>query len=237
QVGHIPQSVTQLSLHSFNQSLHVGHIPQSVTQLTLELFNQPLQVGHIPQSVTQLSLDGFNQPLQVGHISHSVTQLAFGDVFNQFLATEYIPSVTSLSIPCAEFSPKNFSLLDHQCLDQLTVVHFVNCKNWNKKPWTNGSFLDHNISLIKMNILSHLVIQVKPSNPLNRLSEGMPSNLMALLRSIPTITLQFFHSGPNGTTLTDFKILARLIDETTTLLVPVSDMDMDGERVISLLIN
>ncbi|GAM29444.1 hypothetical protein SAMD00019534_126200, partial [Acytostelium subglobosum LB1] len=233
QVEHIPQSVTQLSLDRFNQPLQVGHIPQSVAELSLSKYSRPLQVGHIPQSVTQLSFSLFNQPLQVGHIPKHVKHLTFGGCFDQHLTTEYIPSVTSLSIYSTVFSPKNFSLHDHKCLNELTVIHCVGPsippKHWRDQDRAPPSFLDHNTdSIVRMYGLSHLIIKVMPNYTISKMDECVPPSLLRLLKSITTITLQIF--PPNGFSIVnhDFETTWRLSDDETGLFLTSTRSGCDG---------
>ncbi|GAM26754.1 hypothetical protein SAMD00019534_099290, partial [Acytostelium subglobosum LB1] len=226
QVGHIPQSVTHMSFGKFDQPLQVGHIPPSVIQLSMRRFNQPIQVGHIPLSVMHLELTLFNHPLQVGHIPKYVTSLTFGREFNQLLKTEHIQSVRSLSIQCPQFSPENISLLGHNCLNELSIVHVAtkdNCKSVGTSSLLHQETISH---LSKMNTLLHLIIKIKPRKCLKGIDGGMPfSTLYSLLKFIPTITLQFCFQSSDAI---DFEIIWRLVDDKTALLVPISDADDNG---------
>ncbi|GAM20449.1 hypothetical protein SAMD00019534_036240, partial [Acytostelium subglobosum LB1] len=156
----------------------------------------------------------------------NVTSLTFCREFNQLLKTEYIPSVRSLSVQCPQFSPENISLLGHNCLNELSIVHVAtknNCKSVGTSSLLHQETISH---LSKMNTLSHLIIKIKPRKCLKGIDGGMPfSILYSLLKFIPTITLQFCHEYSDAF---NFEIIWRLVDDKTALLVPISDADDNG---------
>lgn len=90
----LPNTITHLTLASFEQALPPGFIPQSVTHIKFgDDYNLPIVPGMLPQRLIHLEFGSrYTQPVPAGVLPNSITHLIFGHSFDEPLDRVWLPA-------------------------------------------------------------------------------------------------------------------------------------------------
>ncbi|GAM29248.1 hypothetical protein SAMD00019534_124240, partial [Acytostelium subglobosum LB1] len=114
--GTLPNSITFLSMPSFNDILIVGAFPNDLTHLNMHSYNLPLSYKVLPMSLTYLHLDNFNQTFKWNKLKLEHLVLT---TYNDFILPNTLP--TTLKILDAKHAlPKVYSFPSDGNLEEIT---------------------------------------------------------------------------------------------------------------------
>lgn len=160
EIGIIPERIISLEFcEYFNHTLKKGHIPKTVTHLTINNGFRHMEKGSIPNSVTHLIFgDSFNKVIDVGVIPNSVVYLKFGWYFNQSIKNIIPPNIKYLSFRCSFNQPISEEIYISDTLKTISYipesVKYFNYEALNDK--FDFKILSENITYLNLKIEKHI---------------------------------------------------------------------------------